>query len=72
MIDTKRQGDVKNGIRNGEAKEPICMTHGHELRQGYARGRGAGWRGRKGRKKGDNFNSIINRIYSTNEKENVD
>ena len=48
------------------------MTHGHELRQGYARGWGAGWRGRKGRKKGDNFNSIINRIYSKNEKENVD
>ena len=21
-------------MRNGEAKEPICMTHGHELRWG--------------------------------------
>ena len=27
-----RQGDVKNNIENGEAKELICMTHGHELR----------------------------------------
>ena len=29
-----RQGEVKNSIRNGEAKELICMTHGHELREG--------------------------------------
>ena len=28
-----RQGDVKNNIENGEAKELICMTHGHELRR---------------------------------------
>ena len=27
-----RQGDVKNSIGNGEAKELICPTHGHELR----------------------------------------
>ena len=27
-----RQGDVKNRIGSGEAKERICMTHGHELR----------------------------------------
>ena len=27
-----RQGEVKNTIGNGEAKELICMTHGHELR----------------------------------------
>ena len=27
-----RQGEVKNSIGNGEAKELICMTHGHELR----------------------------------------
>ena len=26
-----RQGEVKNSIRNGEAKELICMTYGHEL-----------------------------------------
>ena len=25
-----RQGEVKNSIGNGEAKELICMTHGHE------------------------------------------
>ena len=27
----KRQGEIKNSIGNGEAKEIICMTHGHEL-----------------------------------------
>ena len=27
-----RQGEVKNIMVNGEAKELICMTHGHELR----------------------------------------
>ena len=31
-----RQGEVKNTIGNGEAKEPVCMTHGHELREGNA------------------------------------
>ena len=29
-----RQGKIKNGIGNGETKELICMTHGHELREG--------------------------------------
>ena len=29
-----RQGEVKNSTGNREAKELICMTHGHELRQG--------------------------------------
>ena len=28
----KIDGEVKNNIGNGEAKELICMTHGHELR----------------------------------------
>ena len=28
-----RQGDVKNSIGNGEAKELTCMTHRHELRE---------------------------------------
>ena len=28
----KRQGEIKNSIGNGEAKELICTTHGHELR----------------------------------------
>ena len=37
-----RQGEVKNSIGNGEAKELICTTHGHELggRQGNAGGMG--------------------------------
>ena len=26
-----RQGEVKNSIGNGEAKDLICMTHGHEV-----------------------------------------
>ena len=26
-----RQGDVKNNIGNGKAKELICTTHRHEL-----------------------------------------
>ena len=59
-----RQGEVRNSIGNGKDKELICMTHGHELRQGNAIGReGAGWRGIKGVKKWDNCNSIINKIY---------
>ena len=28
------QGEVKNSIGNGIAKELTCMTHGHELRGG--------------------------------------
>ena len=28
-----RQGEIKNSIGNGEAKELICITHGHELRE---------------------------------------
>ena len=27
-----RQGEVKNSIGNGEVKELICTTHGHDLR----------------------------------------
>ena len=34
LVGTNRQGDVMNSIGNGEAKELICMTHGHELSQG--------------------------------------
>ena len=39
---------------NGEVKELICTTHGHELSlQGGGGGRaGTGWREIKGRKKG--------------------
>ena len=29
-----RQGEVKNSMGNGKAKELICMTHGHEIRWG--------------------------------------
>ena len=56
-----RQGEVKNSIGNREAKECICMTHGHELRWGrMLEGRGVQGRGGiKGRKKWDNCNSII-------------
>ena len=41
------------------------MTHGHELRGGGDTGGavGAVQRGIKGRKKWDNCNSIINKIY---------
>ena len=50
---------------NGEAKELICMTHGHELTKvgdcwwewGYRE------EGNKGEKKLDNCNNIINKIY---------
>ena len=30
----KIDGEVMNSIENGEAKELICMTHGHELSGG--------------------------------------
>ena len=30
----KTEREVKNSMGNGEAKEFICMTNGHELRQG--------------------------------------
>ena len=33
-----RQGQVKNSIGNGEAKELTCMIHGHELRGGMLEG----------------------------------
>ena len=50
MVGTNR-GEGKNSIGNGEVKELICMTHGHELtgwgwEEGYGR-----WRRIKGRKK---------------------
>ena len=49
---------------NGEAKELICTAHGHELRWGNAGGRGgARQRGIKGRKKSNNYNNVINKIY---------
>ena len=48
-----RQGDFKNIIGNGEAKEFICTTHGHELRGRIAGGNEVtGQRGAKGEKVG--------------------
>ena len=35
-----RQGEGKNNIGNVEAKEFICMTHGHELQGGMWEGGG--------------------------------
>ena len=37
-----RQGEGKNSVGNVEAKERICMTHGHELWGGGVEGRGVG------------------------------
>ena len=43
-----RQGEGKNSIGNVEAKELICMTHGHELKWGnVGRREWAGWSGVK-------------------------
>ena len=46
-----RQGDVKNSIGNGKAKELTRTTHGHKLRGGQITGgkEGTGWRGAKGK-----------------------
>ena len=35
-----KQGEVKNSLGSGEAKELICTIHGHELRWENAGGRG--------------------------------
>ena len=48
-----RQGGAKNSRGNREAKELICMTYGHELRAGIARGKGdTRQKGAKGEKLG--------------------
>ena len=47
----KIDGEVKDSMGHGEAKELTCTTHGHELRWGNDGGRaGTGWRGIKGEK----------------------
>ena len=52
MGGTKLTGGVKNSMGNGEAKELICTTHGHELSGGNAAARGGtGQTEIKGRKK---------------------
>ena len=38
------RGEVKNSIGNGEAKELVCMDHGHALNVGI-RVRGGVWGG---------------------------
>ena len=50
------QGEGKNSVGNVEAKELICMTHGHELKQGEC-----GWEGCAGRRgvKGGNGTTVI-------------
>ena len=59
-----RQGDVKNSIGNGEAKELVCTPHGHELRVvGMLVGGGCWEEWNKEGKKWDNCNSIINKIH---------
>ena len=63
MVVENRQGEVKNSIRNVEAKDIICTTHGNELKGRNAGGRGVcRVEGNKGGK-WDNCNSIINKIY---------
>ena len=47
-----RLGDVKNSIESGVAKKPthICMTYGHELREGILEEMGVlGGEGQKGK-----------------------
>ena len=63
-ISAIRPAWFKNSIGNVEAKEFICITHGHELKgRGDAGGRVcAGQRGIK-EEKWDNCNSIINKLY---------
>ena len=55
-------GMVKNSIGNGEAKELICMTHRHELKE-ECRWEGVCRAERKKGEKWDNCNSIMNKIY---------
>ena len=63
-----RQGDVKNKIGKGEAKELKCMTHGHELRGEVAGGNGhTRQRGAKREKLG-NCISIITKTFFKNPK----
>ena len=66
-----RQGDVKNSIRNGVAKELTCMTHGHELRgRGLPEGmEGTRWTGAKG-ENWNNCNSTIKYIFSKRQYQN--
>ena len=66
-----RQGEVKNSMGNGEVKEFLCVTHGHELRSWGGGEQNGGGRGIKRRKEQDNCNSIINKIYLLKKKSYV-
>ena len=52
-----RQEEVKNSIGNGEAKELVCMTHGHELSGGILERRSYSAEGDKGKKK--NWTTVV-------------
>ena len=54
-----RQGEGKNSVGNVEAKELVCMTHGHELQRGMCEGGVCRMEWTEG--KWDNCNSIINK-----------
>ena len=53
-----RQGEVKNSMENVEAKELICMTHGHEVRWGDAGGM-LGYREEGSKGKRENGTTVI-------------
>ena len=44
-----RQGEAKNSIRNGEAKEHTCTTRGHELQEAGDCWREEGYRAKGGK-----------------------
>ena len=62
------RGRLRLSIGNVEAKELICMTHGHELRRVGGNTGGTGCAGQRVIKgwKGEKCNSIINKIYFKN------
>ena len=53
-----RQGEVKNSMGNGKAKELTCAIHGHELRWGNAGGRG-GYRMEVNKREEKNGKTVI-------------
>ena len=60
----KINGEDKSCIGNEDAKELICMTHGHELsRVGNAGGVEYRMEWNKLEKQWKNLNSIINKMY---------
>ena len=54
-----RQGEVKNSIGNGGAKELACMTHGHELRAGNAGGSRSEYRAERDKEERKNGTTVI-------------